>query len=341
MPALSLKADLLAPMVIATVIANHSSAFTATCPTKSFYHHHRQVSSSPSTTIVLFESGKGGGLSRSYNDNALFEFHQRTQEEKISGYEASSTYWNTDELWNLEWHDSFVRNGLSDFVPPLTDNLQVLTLGDDISSRDGNDNDLMDDLNGAATAAEDRSTTSKAALDEASSSASSIDEIQSIGASSTGTPKISEASSSTPENQNILSILGSMFGMIPKQDEPQSSAIEVLGYDCILDKGLMSQLLVLPNEQSQEQCTQLLYEGTKRLREMGVYIYQGRRLDDETKEYLTNIGNSLGLQWEFDLDGISDDNVSVSVARKYGTIKKDEPQIAKILELEGAREWKL
>ena len=80
-------------------------------------------------------------------------------------------------------------------------------------------------------------------------------------------------------------------------------------------KGLMAQLLTIPN--NEESCTQLLLEATKRIREHGVYILQSPPLDDVTKKYLTNIGDLLGLQWQWDLDGISDESLSVSVARKY------------------------
>lgn len=33
--------------------------------------------------------------------------------------------------WSQEWHDSFARNGLVDFVPPLTDSLDCLIVGQD------------------------------------------------------------------------------------------------------------------------------------------------------------------------------------------------------------------
>lgn len=75
-------------------------------------------------------SGGGGALSKkAYNDDALFNYHMMTQKQKIKDYSAMDTYVNTASLWNLAWHDSFVRNGLADFVPPLTDSLNVLVVG--------------------------------------------------------------------------------------------------------------------------------------------------------------------------------------------------------------------
>jgi hypothetical protein len=92
-------------------------------------HSHYQ------TTTVLFNSDleKSG-----YTDGAfLFDFHQRVQREKLSEYEASSTDVNNNDLWNLARHNSFVQNDLADFVPPLTDNLHVLTIGDENSGGGG------------------------------------------------------------------------------------------------------------------------------------------------------------------------------------------------------------
>ena len=77
-------------------------------------------------------STKGGPLGKpSYSNDAFFEWHMQVQRQKIRDYVAMDTYVDTDKLWNLAWHDSFVRNGLSDFVPPLTDTLNVLVVGED------------------------------------------------------------------------------------------------------------------------------------------------------------------------------------------------------------------
>ena len=75
-------------------------------------------------------SGGSGALSKkAYNDDALFNYHMMTQKQKIKDYSAMDTYVHTASLWNMAWHDSFVRNGLADFVPPLTDSLNVLVVG--------------------------------------------------------------------------------------------------------------------------------------------------------------------------------------------------------------------
>ena len=79
---------------------------------------------------ILAESSNDDALGKkAYNDDALFNFHMITQRQKIRDYSAMDTFIDTNSLWNLAWHDSFVRNGLSDFVPPLTDSLNVLVVG--------------------------------------------------------------------------------------------------------------------------------------------------------------------------------------------------------------------
>ena len=83
-----------------------------------------------STVNVFIEDQDCCVLGKAYNDDALFNFHMMTQQQKIRDYTASDYYIDTKSLWNLAWHDAFVRNGLSDFVPPLTDNLNVLVVGE-------------------------------------------------------------------------------------------------------------------------------------------------------------------------------------------------------------------
>eukprot|EP00978_Attheya_sp_CCMP212_P026087 scaffold85134_cov51-Attheya_sp.AAC.1 len=64
----------------------------------------------------------------------------------------------------------------------------------------------------------------------------------------------------------------------------------------------------------------LMEEASRAICDMGIYVMlTNELLSPEVKEYLTEIGNSLGMLWVFDLDGISssEKGMSVSVARKY------------------------
>ena len=54
-------------------------------------------------------------------------------------------------------------------------------------------------------------------------------------------------------------------------------------------------------------------------------------LSEQSKDYLLRMGDLLGLQWQFELDGISDDNICVNVARKY--FKEELPTIGKLAKL--------
>jgi hypothetical protein len=64
---------------------------------------------------------------------------------------------------------------------------------------------------------------------------------------------------------------------------------------------------------------QLFLEATRRIKEHGVYVVVTKNgmLSADVQDYLVSAGELLGMEWKFDLDGISDDETSVSVARKY------------------------
>lgn len=115
--------------------------------------------------------------------------------------------------------------------------------------------------------------------------------------------------------------------------DSSSGGLDYALYDCIMDKGLIADML-RPSEQDEddneveygddnvqrgrEDVARLLHEATRRIRDNGIYVANTPPMSSETKEYLRMLGKVLGLQWEFDLDGISDGRLSVSVARKYG-----------------------
>lgn len=274
--------------------------------------------------------GGGGGLSKkAYNDDALFNFHIMTQRQKIRDYSAMDTYVNTASLWNLAWHDSFVRNGLADFVPPLTDSLSVLVVGNRYQGPTGAAVGKIIDF------VEDEQLDSSTAIsaefyneqsDSTPIKAAAIDDDVVIH---------EEAESSEPSfiqqsQDSSCSFLAAVFDDNNKFDTAESSSssteLELTSYDCIMDRGLMADLCASAdnedgnnNYKNKIDMARLLFEATKRIRECGVYVANTAPISLETKEYLIQLGDYLGLQWEFDLDGISDDNLSVSVARKFGS----------------------
>jgi hypothetical protein len=242
-----------------------------------------------------------------YNHNrALNAFHQRTQQEKMANYVAQSTYVNTDRLWNLAWHESFVRNDLADLVPPLTEHLNVLVVGDDGGpNSDGNTNPV------------------------------GLSWLSSGDKASASSMIRTHDTTHSSDSASILfrtALLGPDHGAVRGDDDRDDSlgaepALGFATYDCILDHGLLDELMLL------QQPTTLLLEATRQIREHGVYIALTRQpWDTSSKQYLQNMGDLLGLQWQFDLDGISDNDVTVSVARKY--FSGELPSIGKLTNLQ-------
>eukprot|EP00984_Skeletonema_dohrnii_P024875 scaffold14018_cov105-Skeletonema_dohrnii-CCMP3373.AAC.1 len=258
----------------------------------------------------------GGPLSKkAYNDDALFKFHMMTQMQKIRDYSAMDTYVNTESLWNLAWHDSFVRNGLADFVPPLTDGLSVLVVGNRFQGPTAVGE--LEDTN------DDQSSTSAEINEEGLDSGSTF-----VKADASDGNASDESNSARQPQDSSCSFLAAVFNDENTVDEDESSStdLEFTSYDCIMDKGVMADLCASADDDSssnsyknKKDIARLLYEATKRIRESGVYVANTSPMSLETKEYLSKLGEYLGLQWEFDLDGISDDTLSVSVARKFGS----------------------
>lgn len=316
------------------LVSTKTFAFTKTLTTTTFYHglDNNSFGSKGRGGGALYAENGGALGKKAYNDDALFNFHMMTQAQKIRDYSAMDTYINTQSLWNLAWHDSFVRNGLSDFVPPLTDSLNVLVVGNRYQGPTGEEISVVvengDDSQLRTN--DDPGTSSLHNMD--------LDPVQ-IAASAPKTREDEETAADSTEAVSSLqktsqdsscSFLAAIFDYDSSNDNKRlgddgttSNALDLASYDCIMDQGLIADLLSDSDSsfdsKSKENIARLLYEATKRIREMGVYVANTPPMSIETKEYLSNLGQLLGLQWEFDLDGISDENLSVSVARKFGT----------------------
>ena len=93
-----------------------------------------------------------------------------------------------------------------------------------------------------------------------------------------------------------------------KEDESQYH------YDAIVDKGLMDALLC--GEGWNGPVRTLLQEAATVLQPgRGRYVLVSYRLPDSTKAFLEEVGEAVGLTWEFDLAG-SNDRVGISIAKK-------------------------
>ena len=68
------------------------------------------------------------------------------------------------------------------------------------------------------------------------------------------------------------------------------------------------------------QASVILQEATRVLKEHGIYVIVTQEpIPLHVQEYLLQVGDVIGLQWQFGLDGLSGDEQSISVARKYFT----------------------
>jgi hypothetical protein len=259
------------------------------------------------------KSSDGGAIKKAYNDNALFNFHMMTQAQKIRDYSAMDTFVDTQSLWNLAWHDSFVRNGLSDFVPPMTGELNVLVVG-------GQNQQLINGETNVLAGDEDKIDISNNNLDsnvsEGGTNASKVEAL-----------KYQPSSLQHVQRDSSCSFLASIFDEnsdIKSSSRESNTALESVMYDCIMDEGLIADLVRTSTDtgisnKNKQDVARLLLEATKRIREIGIYVANTQPMSTETKEYLEMLGEMLGLQWEFDLDGLSDEKTSVNVARKFGT----------------------
>lgn len=88
-------------------------------------------------------------------------------------------------------------------------------------------------------------------------------------------------------------------------------------YDCILDQGLMNAILL--DGADDGAVLDLCIKASLAIREHGIYVFVTWQLSAITKAQLEEIGASVGLEWQFDLDGISNEDLSVSAARKFCT----------------------
>ena len=268
---------------------------------------------------ALYESrssNNGAIQKRAYNDDALFNFHMITQSQKIRDYSAMDTFVNTQSLWNLAWHDSFVRNGLADFVPPMTGELNVLVVSAPNQKQsliDGEIYGLKDEFD-AGDIAELKKVSATAATGHKGES--SIDILQ------------SGSLNHHLQLDSSCSFLSAFFDKESNNNEDTSTdSLEYAMYDCIMDEGLIADIIrdstdsITCNKEKQD-LARLLFEATKRIRESGIYVANTQPMSFEMKDYLLKLGDILGLQWEFELDGISDENLAVSVARKFGSCPK-------------------
>jgi hypothetical protein len=254
--------------------------------------------------------------SPSYSDDWLLGFHNQAQNEKQVTTDSLAV-WNSVQQQEqqdiLEWQESFQRNGFADFTPPMSAGLNCLMVGGNIdnSRQQPQESNSQETVGITKLPWEEQSEAAITSLrvvpplgdDDANNNvkggsltarASGPDRIGTSLVSSRAAPYIDDPSVSTKIRVN----------------KGKDASV----YDCIVDQGLMG--AVLNNE---ETVRELLSEAAIALREHGIYVLVTQILSDETKALLEKHSIEAGLEWNFELDGISNDGSQVSVARRFNT----------------------
>jgi len=315
----------------------------------------------------------------SYSDNWLLNFHNWDQSEKQL-VTNSLAAWN-EEIRNeqatiIEWQDSFQRNDLADFTPPMSNGLNCLMIGDDFDMF--NDGSLRVKLPWEEEP--EAQITSLRVLEESVVDIPKEDSITEITEQRQRTVGIEETNEDIKDNDDEIIITvnddddtkdayqsengvstavavlaegstgGKNGGMVRTElvrsaptvtkSSASSSAIRVQDsnkqaavYDCIVDQGLMDRILALEN--SDETVRELMEEAAVAIKDLGIYVLVTKVLTEDSRRVLEEYGLKAGLEWQFELDGISDDTQVVSVARRFctgempkvGRLSRYQPQV--------------
>jgi hypothetical protein len=219
----------------------------------------------------------------------------------------------------LEWQESFQRNGLADFTPPMSAGLNCLMVGGDIDNQPRTEI-LYDD---SKLPWEDLPEADITSLRVVSTSA--VQQSPDLLLSSTDTDNDHRRGGTFVQSSTAgLTSVSTMLVSMPSRNSAGDQALystkirrsdkEAAVYDCIVDQGLLGAVL-----HSEETVQELLLEASVALREHGIYVLVTGTLSDETKALLEGISLEAGLEWQFELDGISDEASQVSVARRFCT----------------------
>ncbi|OEU17296.1 hypothetical protein FRACYDRAFT_237705 [Fragilariopsis cylindrus CCMP1102] len=294
------------------------------------------------------------GRLASYSDNWLLDFHNWDQSGKQT-ITNSLSVWN-EEIRNeqqniVEWQDSFQRNNLADFTPPMSNGLNCLMVGDREGEGEGDgvnrvklpwENEPEAKITSLRTSTAGVETVITFECDDencnevfdSSNDNNTNDDLISKGSitssmiANCGTngatvrtelivsnTKITTTTKATTDSTTTTSSTTTNSDKIRVQDPNKQRAAV---YDCIVDQGLLDKVLILEN--NHEAVRELLEEAAIAIREYGIYVLVTKGLlTTETRTLLEDCGDKVGMEWEFELDGISNDLEVVSVARRFCT----------------------
>lgn len=283
------------------------------------------------------------GHGPSYSDNFLLDLHNQAQEEKQAATNSLKVYnhlLNQQQADISEWKDSFDRNGFADFTPPMTDGLKCLMIGDGVfsSSSSGRRGGKMTTTT-ATTSSSSFSEEAKLPWEDERGAAVTAMEVIQINLNSNsnedsegrGSPRSLPSSSSPTEIifETRPTTTRRQHKADQRDDHDNSNRLMVSDperpayvYDCIVDQGLMDSVLsYYHHSDTSEAVEELMFEASTAIREHGIYVLVTSKdnLTTTTKQFLDVHGKMVGLEWIFELDGISNDDRVVSVARRFCT----------------------
>jgi hypothetical protein len=239
----------------------------------------------------------------------------------------SLALWNAEQQQEqneiLEWQESFLRNGLADFTPPMSSGLNCLMVGEDI-----------DATRQQSQQSKSPKTFGNTKLPWESVPEADITSLRVITPTKKGTEKPSNApygkiKKRDANTASVDTVLVSERPRMETNNPTESSKIRVDSasiasvYDCFVDQGLMAAVL-----NDKDTVRELLLEAALALREHGIYVLVTQTLSDDTKVLLEEFSIEAGFEWNFELDGISNDASQVSVARRFNTGKM--PKVGKL-----------
>ena len=229
----------------------------------------------------------------------------------------------TDDYWK-EWHYSFSRNGLTDFLPEFSDHLKCCMIGG------GGGNDNVDMAAGHSLSGTSQLGTQLPWQVDSDASSSITHANHGIAADPSTTTDTSLQH--TLNKDDDIDTLGKLAAATTSIIESEEN-----GFDCILDGGVMNSVLsALPDTVTWHsragpaallELHSLMQEANEAIREFGIYVaITDGPIPGHAKEYLVAMGEVMGMEWNFELDGLSNEDVGVSVARKFfnGAVNSDD-----------------
>lgn len=214
----------------------------------------------------------------------------------------------TEDNWK-EWHYSFSRNGLTDFLPQFSAHISCCLIGGG------------DDNNGNAG----RSIAGRSTSQLGTQLPWQVDSDASCSITHGGVAD--QSATATTSDAHLLHKSNAVLGNLATATTSMIESGEE-GFDCILDGGVMNAVVSsLPDTvtwhsragpQALLELHSLMQEANAAIREFGIYVaITDGPVPNHAKEYLVAMGEVMGMQWKFELDGLSNEEYSVSVARKF------------------------